>query len=894
MSMDHLQAFSDEELCRRQSPDDFTPPAPLPGTVRPGERSGKPGRRQDVLRLSSGIVDKLQRFSGERGADLRSILAGAWAVLLSRYSGVEDVLFGIEAQSPEFSLSGGLFRILPLRLHIAEDRAVGSWLSEVAETIQRLYLAGPSLAFPDRRLFSGGILRLETAIIFKSPDPTPSHVAELTSVTGIPLVLYVDTVPELQIVADYEGQRLCEGAVPRILRCLKTVLEEMVADAEQSLSDLALMDVSQLQELLVGWNDTYVERRDDKCIHHLIEEQVRNSPEATAVIFQERQLSFRELNDKASRLAVHLQRLGAGPETVVGLCIDRSLDMMVALLAILKSGAAYLPLDPSFPSERLQFMLEDSRAHILVTQQSTVARYRGQRAEIVVIDGDWHGADPQPGTLFCNDVKPHNLAYVIYTSGSTGRPKGVMVEHRQVMNVFLGMDRVIGPEPGVWLAVTSISFDISVLELLWSLACGGTVVLQPETDKLATGGEYSIGEQIKRHSITHLQCTPSMAHLMLLNPDCLKSLVSLRKLMLGGEALLPALAAQLRPVISGDMFNLYGPTETTVWSAAYRVGTHDTVIPIGRPIANTQLYVLDKRLRPVPVGVVGELFIGGAGVARGYLANPDLTSERFLPNPFSSEECARIYKTGDLARYRQDGTIEFLGRVDNQVKILGFRIEPEEIESVLSQHPGVRSVAVVAVEGVAGEKRLRAYFVRRGDYMATEAELRVYLLHRLPRHMVPSEFVAIESMPTTPNGKTDKKAVVAYRAQVTMATNDGKSQADLERLMTAIFLEVLEVEYIGIADNFLDSGATSLLIADVAVKLGEVLNREIALTDFFQYPTIRTLASHLRGSLDTNSVASASWDRGQWRKDAARLRLENTPAQRRPRDFDTKPKVNCS
>lgn len=615
--------------------------------------------------------------------------------------------------------------------------------------------------------------------------------------------------------------------------------------------------------------------RDTTCVHQWFEEQVARTPDATAVNFREQALNYRELNERANRLAARLRELGAAPDGIVALCLDRSLEMMVGVMGILKSGAAYLPLDPAFPLERQRFMLEDSGAPIVVTEERLAARFADSRVRLVFTRSVWDGPAVVP--LPVSPVEATNLAYVIYTSGSTGKPKGVMVEHRQISNFFAGMDQVIGPEPGVWLAVTSISFDISVLELFWTLARGFRIVLQADSEKLASSGDYSVAAQIAKHEVTHLQCTPSMARLLISSVESLESLRGLRRLMLGGEALPPGLVSQLRRVVSGEIFNLYGPTETTVWSTAYRVVSDATVIPIGRPIANTQIYILDEHLQPAPLGAPGELYIGGAGVTRGYLNQPELTAERFLPDPFV-ESTMRIYRTGDLARYRPDGDIEFMGRIDNQVKILGFRIEPEEIEAVLGQHPGIRAIAVVARDDVPGEKRLVAWLVT-SDRSVTIDEIRDYAQHRLPSHMVPSAFLMVDTLPQTPNRKIDRKALAVLALPPAAEVSAPVTRASLADTIVNILKEAMNLETVGVHDSFFDVGANSMVMVQVAISLQEALGREIQLTDLFKYPSVSSLAAYLAYSPEVDPPSRRGSGRAKSRKDALlqRSRPVNPP-----------------
>ncbi|PYI83203.1 MAG: hypothetical protein DME26_15455, partial [Verrucomicrobia bacterium] len=980
----------------------------------------------------------------------------------------------------------------------------------------------------------------------------------------------------------------------------------------------------------------------DKCIHQLFEEQVERTPEAVAVAFEDDQLTYRDLNERANQLAQTLCALGVGPEKRVGLCVERSLEMMVGLLGILKAGGCYVPLDPAYPKERLAFMLEDSQALVLLTQEKLRSEFKFEIANLKLLCLDTprftspaghYGPTPR------GDVTADNLAYVIYTSGSTGKPKGVMVTHRNVANFFAGMDRVLGTEPGVWLAVTSISFDISVLELFWTLARGFKVVIHrddgvvrwtalstrsadkridfslfyfgsdagdrdenkyrlliegakfadangfaavwtPERHFHAVGGLYpnpsltgaaialttqriqiragsvvlplhnpvrvaeewsvvdnlskgraaisfasgwhandfafawenysrrkevmfqgietirrlwrgdavtatsgsgqpieirifpkpiqrelpiwltssgnaetfqtagelgfnvlthlfgqgigdlarkieiyrgawrknghgsregrvslmlhtftwddqkeawekvrgplceylrtyrdlsrnanptnagsapaasadaielllknaaeryfessglfgtpeaclpmveklraigvdeiaclidfgidtesvlaslphlnqlrersdgsrnghtvndiekpggerrSVPEQILRHQVTHLQCTPSLAGTLVLASESVPALQSLGKLLLGGEALPLSLAQRLNELLPGRLLNMYGPTETTVWSATQRVEEAANTIPIGRPIANTEIYILDKNLQPVPAGVPGELFIGGDGVARGYLNRPELTAEKFLHHPFRTDPKARLYRTGDLARYRGDGAIEFLGRTDNQVKIRGQRIELAEIESRLARHPGVRETVVVAREIAPGDQRLIAYVVGAKRPAATGTELRQFLKQELPDCMVPSAFVELEKLPLTPNGKVDRQALPGLEGiRATLDTAYVAPRSEPEKGIAKIWRDLLQVEQVGLHDNFFDLGGHSLLVVQAQARLRDTLGIDLPVVKLFQYPTISALTKFLSARPE-RTPAKKIYDRAQRQREA--------------------------
>jgi amino acid adenylation domain-containing protein len=634
-----------------------------------------------------------------------------------------------------------------------------------------------------------------------------------------------------------------------------TFVREAARAPGRALSAVPLLGQDELRRLLVDWNDTEVAYERERCLHELIEAQVDRTPNDVAAIFEGESLSYGELDARANEVAHRLGALGVGPETLVGIYVERSLAMLVGLLGILKAGGAYVPLDPEYPSERLAFMLEDAGVGVLVTQERMRDRLPAHRAHVLCVEEAAPSTDarvthgrPRSG------VGAENLAYVIYTSGSTGRPKGVMVEHGNVANFFAGMDSDMGgDERGTWLAVTSISFDISVLELFWPLTRGFRVVIQGSDDhSLAAaarnaGEGYSVAEQIVRHNVTHMQCTPSLARMLAMTPETLETLRPLRRLLVGGEALPVALAGQLVGAVSGQVRNMYGPTETTIWSTTYALDGVGGSVPIGRPIANTQLYVLDANLQPVPGGVPGELFIGGDGVVRGYLNRPELTRERFVPDQFRDAPGARLYRTGDLVRYKPCANVEFLGRLDHQVKIRGFRIELGEIETALGRHAAVREAVVTVRADEPGEDYLVAYVVANYGQAAKVNELRGYLREKLPEYMVPSAFIALDALPLTPNGKIDRKALPAPdQARRELETAYLAPQDDAEKTIAGIWQEVLRLEKVGTHDNFFDLGGNSLLMAQVNNKLRRALERDVSLVDLFRFPTIHALAKALK------------------------------------------------
>lgn len=596
--------------------------------------------------------------------------------------------------------------------------------------------------------------------------------------------------------------------------------------------------VSERDQLLHQWNDTRAEFP-QVCAHELFEQQVVRDSGAIAIEFGEQRISYRELNERANRVAHHLRTRGVGPDVLVGICLDRSPEMVVALLAVWKAGGAYVPLDPTYPAERLSFMIGDAQTSVLLTEEKYRQLFASGGGKAIYLDSDWPmlgreaGGNPDPV------AGPSNLAYVMYTSGSTGKPKGAMILHRGLVNYLWWAIKAYAVEPGRSVPVhTSVSFDLTVTSLYTPLLAGGKVELLPED----VAAQNLLAALLRAGDRSLVKITP--AHLELLSHQVNKKQAAgmSRTFVIGGENLLAEGLRLWREAAPGmRLINEYGPTETVVGCCVYEVqpaDPHSGSVPIGRPIANTQLYVLDASLEPVPPGVMGELYIGGAGVARGYLNRPELSAERFLPDPFSSMPDARIYKTGDLARYRSDGILEYLGRADDQVKIRGYRIELGEIEATLAAQPNIQSCAVIAHEDEPGKKFLVAYVISRaGDVPGTDV-LRAFLRERLPEHMVPAQFVYLEALPLTPNGKLDRKALPAP-SRVTSGTGKGGApRTKTEKAIATIWSELLEMDGIGIDDDFFDLGADSLTATGLVAQLRATFGVDLSLASLFERPTI--------------------------------------------------------
>jgi natural product biosynthesis luciferase-like monooxygenase protein len=1247
-------------------------PTPLPAPAVAGAPSGR-GERELVL--PEATTSALRRVAEAGGFTIGTAVQGAWALLLARHAGEPDVVFGATRAGRAGSVEGAgdmvgcLINTLPVRVAIEGERPAGEWLAglRARELALRPFEHSPLVSVQGWSEVPAGQPLFESLVVFDRDrldaqmrargDAFATRRFRLLERTNYPLTLYAYAEPALVLKLAFDEPRFDAAEAERLLERLARLLAAIAADPARRVDSLPVLSEAEERRIVQEWNDTATALPESECVHHQIEAQAARTPDAPALVFRDRTVSYAALNARANRLAHHLRGLGVGPDVRVALCAERGVELVVALLAIHKAGGAYVPLDPSYPRERLGYMIADADVPVLVTQSHLEHELPPHRARTVLLDDEsvYEGrpeGDPVSG------VGPAHLAYVIYTSGSTGRPKGVMVEHRNVVNFFAGMDARIPAvpdpatgSPGTWLAVTSLSFDISVLELFWTLARGYRVVLHedqqraaardarvgqhadraiefslmyfasadtagsdkyrlllegakyadahgfaavwtPERHFHAFGGLYpnpsvisaaiaavtrrialragsvvnalhhpariaeewavvdnlshgrvgisfasgwqprdfvlapdafasaresmvpgievirrlwrgeavafpgpngqsheirtlprpvqpelpiwltaagspetfraageigasilthllgqsldevvgklkiyreawkaaghpgeghvtlmlhtfvgddeeevretvrgpmmaylgsslglvkgfaqswtaykkradgttdvdidmdslsaeemegllaysferyyetsalfgdveralamvdrlkglgvdevaclvdfgvdeertlrhlahlnrvrersqpvaggaaaaedgSIAAQIRRYGVTHLQCTPSLASMLVQDEAARAALGSVRVMMIGGEAFPPALAAQLRAAGVATLLNMYGPTETTIWSAVHAVGDERDAIPIGRPIANTALYVLDGERRPVPPGVAGELYIGGAGVVRGYLARPELTAERFVPDPFSGRAGARLYRTGDLARFREDGVLEFLGRIDHQVKIRGHRIELGEIEATLAEHPGVREAVVMPREDAPGDVRLVGYLIA-ADPTAPPGpkELREFLRARLPEAMVPSHFVALERFPQTPNRKIDRKALPAPAEALPAAPAAGAASgpaSELERAIAGVWQEVLHVERVGLEDNFFDLGGHSLLAVKAHRRLGEVLPKRVAITDLFRFPTVKALAEFLGGG-STGPSLQESQDRGAQRRDALAAR----------------------
>jgi amino acid adenylation domain-containing protein len=649
--------------------------------------------------------------------------------------------------------------------------------------------------------------------------------------------------------------------IERLVEQYQELLALMVAEPDRPLSTLPLLSPAERQRI-VDWNATRRTWPDSEaCLHSLVARQATASPDAVAVVDETERLTYHELDCRANQLASRLRRAGAGPDVRVAVCLERSVDLVVGILAVLKAGGGYVPLDPSNPRERLAFMLRDSRAHILLTQQQLRGHFPNCDAHLVWIDGEteaFGGEAPMPPDP---NVAPDNLAYVMYTSGSTGSPKGVMISHRAVLN-HLRWRRSYFPlsVDDIALHKASVSFDDSVWEIFEPLLAGARLILA------RPGGQSDpsyLVQLISEQQITTACFVPSLLRSFLEEPG-LDSCTSLRRVTTGGEVVALELQEKFFARFDAGLHNGYGPTEATVsatfWTCERESGRR--TVPIGRPIANSQVYVLDRYLRPVPVGVPGELYIGGDSLARGYLGRAALTAERFVPDPFNNRPGARLYRTGDLGRHRADGTLEFVGRVDDQVKIRGFRVEPGEIAATLAQHPGIADGVVMTREDTPGDRRLIAYVVAADGPPPAIDDLRGFLEGRLPDYMIPSAFVFLEAIPLLPSGKLDRQALPAPGSTRTSLTDLVAPRTPIEEEIANIWISLLKLERVGIHENFFALGGHSLLAVQVVARLRTAFGINLPLRAFFETPTVAGLAERINAATQLlDEVAALPADR---------------------------------
>ena len=869
------QDWSKSEPFWREMLRGFSAPTPLPSASSSVGEKCRVGRGEVEIRLTQDLTSELKSFASESGVTLNTLVQAAWAILLSRYSGEEDVVFGAVRACRRSTVEGademvGLFiNTLPMRVYVDPESTVFSLLLALRKQQVELrnYEHTPLTKVQEWSQLPGGERLFDSFIMFDHAELNTAmrdqggawahREFELHEKVNYPLTLQGYAEPGLLLRIGYDLAILDGEKASRMLGHLGKILAGMVSSEGERISDLRMLTDDESHQILVDWNDTERPFPRDRCIHHLVEEAACRHGDRVAVICGNESLTYAQLNARSNQLARHLLGLGVGPESLVGVLMGRSLEMVVGLLGILKAGGAYLPLDPEYPADRLAFMLEDAACTVLLSQNRLRDFVPEKSPKTVFVDSEWDLITKESDQPCDVEVRPENLAYVIYTSGSTGRPKGVAIQHAGLVNLVswhIAEYEVTVEDRATQVA--SLSFDAAVWEIWPYLAAGASLYL---VDDRVRASAPDLLNWLHENRITLCFLPTPMAEEVLSLP--LPKDFSLKALLTGGDKLqrIPKERTSFRLV------NHYGPTENTVVSTFAPVVASEAKYvppPIGRPITNTKAFVLDGSLQPVPIGVAGELHVSGVGLARGYLNRLDLTAEKFTPNPFDGDEHSRMYKTGDLVRYLPDGNIEFLGRIDHQVKIRGFRIELGEIENTLSEIPGVRQAIVVAREDSPGDKRLVAYLTARDGNGPTVEEMRKGVREKLPAYMVPSAFVLLEEFPLTPNGKIDRKALPA--AEWT-ASERGEAftppRTETEETLAGIWAEVLGIEKVGVHDSFFDIGGHSFAAVRAISAVNNHFNTTLPAMALFEHSTIEDLGNAIESELKAMGVFRETADR---------------------------------
>ena len=840
-------------------------PTPLP--ILQVERPRQTALEQQEFALSKDTTQHLREFIQRYQLTFNTLIQGALGLLLSRYGNTHDIVFGATCAgrpanlADSLSMVGLFINTLPVRVQVEPQAQVAQWLQVLgAQQVETTAHEHVSLRELQTWVNEGRAL-FDCLLVFESypvaTDMFQGQTAfqleniQFNEWTHFPLTLLVAAGERLTITAKYRSGQISSDAIARLLDHLNTLIIQLSEKPQGCLQDISLLSPTEEQQL-TAWNHTETDYPLERVLPDLLVLQAQKTPDATAVAFGEQSLTYGELHQRANQLAHHLQHQGIGTEHRVAIYLDRSLAMVVAILAVVKAGAAYVPLEPSYPPSRLQWMLKDADVSAVLSDQQLKLSPLPKKAVSI----DVSAGSQQPVTELQHTLNPENSIYVIYTSGSTGQPKGVVNTHQGLVNRLCWMQQAYGlnNEDRI-LQKTPLSFDVSVWELFWPLLNGATLVIaKPGGHK---DSAYLV-KTIRQQQITTLHFVPSMLAVFLEEPD-ISTCSSLQRVICSGETLSPALQKEFFAQLPNtELHNLYGPTEAaidvTAWQCCPEQPASETTVPIGYPIANTQIYLLDQDNNQVPVGIPGELHIGGVGVARGYLNRPELTAERFVTNPFLSSEMMGsatsifpiIYKTGDLGRYRPDGAIEYLGRQDFQVKLRGVRIELGEIEAVLNEYPGIRQCTVLLREDMPGGPALVAYLV--GDIAEKSATdikqtLVAFLQQRLPEAMVPSVFVALKTLPLTPNGKLDRRALPPPDQPARAERVAPRNQTEIE--IATIWQDILQIDTLSIHDNFFELGGHSLTATRMNTRLRQQFQIELPLHRVFEYPTIETLAVHI-------------------------------------------------
>ncbi|MBN1400691.1 MAG: amino acid adenylation domain-containing protein, partial [Anaerolineae bacterium] len=827
------------------------------------------------------LIDRVRALGYAENATLFMVLTAALEVLLYRYSGQEDLCIGTPIanrnQAEAEQLIGLFINTLVLRDDLSGDPTFRALLARVRETALGAY-AHQDLPFemlveelkPERDMSHSPLFQV--MLILQNAPVTAHELPNLklstldvhSGTSTFDLTLSMSETPDgLHASVEYNTDLFDAATMDRLLRHYRRLLESIVADPDEHISRLNMLGDAERHELLTTWNDTSLRYPEELCVHELFALQAERDPDAVAVVHAGEQLTYGELNRRANQLAHYLQKRGVSRGTLVGICVERSLEALIGIMGILKAGGAYVPMDPDYPQERLAFMLQNAEMPVLITQQHLAGILAGDpaandeqgrvQAQVISLDTDWSLISKEPEQPPLSGVTPDELAYVIYTSGSTGQPKGVMISHGSLANAYYAWETAyeLRTRVNAHLQMASMAFDVFTGDMVRALCSGGKLVLCPREILLDGAALYTLiqAEEIDCAEFVPVVLRQLMQHL----EQSGQSLDDMRLVICGSDSWYVAEYTDFLRFCGPEtrLINSFGLTEATIDSSYFEAQalhlSGEQLLPIGRPFANMQLYILDAHMQPLPIGVPGELYVGGKGLARGYLGQPDLTAERFVTAPFG----ARLYKTGDMARYLPDGNIQFLGRMDNQVKIRGFRIELGEVEAVLAQHPAVASAAVIAREDTPGDQRLAAYLVAAAaggpaGQLPSSGELRRYVQDRLPDYMVPSAFVALEALPLTPNGKIDRRALpMPDWGQRDLESDYIAPRTPVEADVAAIFAEVLGMERVGIHDSFFELGGHSLLATQLVSRIRERLDVDLPLRRVFESPTVATMAEHV-------------------------------------------------
>ena len=821
------------------------------------------------FQLEEHLTSQLITLSQKSGVTLFMTLLAAFGILLHRYSGQDDICIGSPFANRNRQevdpLIGCFVNTLVLRTHIEENPSFSQFLQQVRSVVWDAH-ANQDVPFeqvvealqPERSVGYNPLFQVMFVLenfsldTLELPDIslTPEMVERGTSQFDLSLSIW-QTQKGLIGSWEYNSDLFEADTIARMTLHFQTLLEAIAAHPDQKIGDLPLLTEPERHQLLMEWNNTQTNYPQDKCIHQLFEEQVGRTPDAVAVVFENQKLTYHELNSQANQLAYYLQSLGVRADVLVGLCVERSLSMIVGILGILKAGGAYVPLDPEYPQERLSFILEDTQLSVVLTQEKLVDKLGDRKADVICLDSNWDIINQQTKQNPTTSIKAQDLAYVMYTSGSTGQPKGVSIVHRGVVRLVKQTNYVSISAQDVIAQASNYAFDAATFEI-WGALLHGARLVGVSKDLALSPKDFAAF--IRSQGISVLFLTTALFNQIA--QEVPSAFNSLRHLLFGGEAVDPKWVKEvLKNGAPQRLLHVYGPTENTTFSSWYLVQDvpeDATTIPIGHAIANTQVYILDKNLQPVPVGVPGELHIGGAGLAQGYLHRPKTTAEKFIEIELF-DQVERVYKTGDLVRYLPDGNIEYIGRIDNQVKIRGFRIELGEIETVVSQYPQVQASCVIAREDIPGDKRLVAYIVPKKEQTLTVSELRSFLKSKLPEYMVPSAIVILEALPLTSNGKLDRRALRAPDLHSQLSDKYVAPRSPIEEILSGIWAQVLKVEKVGIHDNFFELGGHSLLATQIISRIPEAFGTSLSLRSLFKSPTVAQLSEVISCELQTGS-----------------------------------------